>query len=129
MVLLFSLEDTIQKNALITPWSIVHLLTGYLFSVYGINVFKFSFNKAFLIGLILHTIYEIKDLSCYFINCDNKSQWHNNSWINSIKDTIFFIIGFFLILKINIHNNFTIFVFTLLFFVIVIMFIFYSLEF
>ena len=129
MVLLFSLEDTIKKNALITPWSVVHLLTGYLFSLYGINVLNISFNSAFWIGLLLHTLYEIKDLSCYFLNCSEENTWHNNSFINSIKDTIFFIIGFYLIKIINIRSGSYIIGLTLLYLIIIIIFIFYTLEF
>jgi hypothetical protein len=128
MVLLFGLNDTIQKNALITPWSIIHFLGGYMFSVYGIHVFKISIMKSFWIGFILHTIYEIKDLSCYFLNCHDKSLWNNNSWINSIMDTIFFIVGFFLILIIDANNFNYIIIFTLIYLAIIILFIFHTLE-
>lgn len=129
MVLLFSMEDTIKKNSLITPWTKVHFLTGYLFSLYGINILNISFNNAFWIGLLLHTLYEIKDLSCYFLNCSEENTWHNNSFINSISDTIFYIIGFCLIKIINIKSVSYIVGLTFVYLIIVVLFILYSLEF
>ena len=94
--------------------------------------FNASFKTTFIILLILHTIYEIQDLKCYFLkktniktDCD-KLEWSNNSLYNSIFDTIFFIFGILLVLEINTKNNCYLIILTILYFTILNFFLFYE---
>lgn len=130
--LLLSASDTIDSNSFITPWTFIHFLTGYISAIGIMKCFNASFKKTLIILLILHTIYEIKDLKCYFskklntkTNCD-KLEWSNNSLYNSIFDTIFFIFGILLVLEINTENNCYLIILTILYFMILNFFLFYE---
>lgn len=130
--LLLSASDTIDSNSFITPWTFIHFLTGYISAIGIMKCFNASFKKTLIILLILHTIYEIKDLKCYFskksntkINCD-KLEWSNNSLYNSIFDTIFFIFGILLVLEINTENKCYLIILTILYFTILNFFLFYK---
>lgn len=130
--LLVSASDTIDSNSFITPWTFIHFLTGYISAIGIMKCFNASFKTTFIILLILHTIYEIQDLKCYFLkktniktDCD-KLEWSNNSLYNSIFDTIFFIFGILLVLEINTKNNCYLIILTILYFTILNFFLFYE---
>jgi len=89
--------DTVQSNTMITPWFLMHLISGIIAS-------KILPNK--LYGIVLHTIYEINDVyKGLRANCI-KGEWSNNSVVNSIGDTIGFIIGQYIgeTMKINLYR-------------------------
>ena len=93
---LFNFNDTYKTQSFITPWSFMHLLSGALIYFYiKIIVPNINILNVFLIMIILHTLYEIKDLFYYFKFIKNPSEWNNNSLLNSCGDTIFAIIGFY----------------------------------
>ena len=61
------LVDTIPKPSLITPWSFTHVLAGGLIYLYLKFFFKnISIPTAFIVMIVIHTLYEIKDLFSYF---------------------------------------------------------------
>ena len=91
----YAISDTIKNQAFITPWALIHFLSG------GIAFFtimylypNISMINALLLWFILHTIYEIKDLMPFLKKKKYPSEWEDNSVINSIGDTLFSIIGF-----------------------------------
>lgn len=87
--------DTRERPAIITDWGLIHLLAGALIYLYTKYIYKnISITNAFIIFIIIHTIYELKDLKYYLTN--DCGYWNNNSVINSIGDTIFAMVGFFL---------------------------------
>lgn len=94
-------NDYINMPALLTPFTFVHFYAGFVGFVL-IKYFypKLSFQNTFLIFIILHTIYEIKDLLCYndwiCSNIFNSCSDLDNSIVNSIGDTIASIIGLFI---------------------------------
>ena len=88
----YSLHDSIEHNYFITPWSFIHLLYGGL-SILILKEFKINFLNSFIILLIAHTIWEIKDLYPYFMKINNVASERDNSLLNSIGDTLFWIIG------------------------------------
>ena len=115
----FSISDNVENSSLITPWSLIHLLFGLLLYLYLTYFFNTSTEKAFLILLIIHTIYEIKDLMYYFNIHEKDGYWANNSLINSIGDTVFAIIGFGIGMQIEEINLNLIVYLTLLYFTLI----------
>lgn len=102
-------------NIFTTPWSIAHFISGYMTQACGIN---------YLYGLVIHTIYEYVNYTNYTI----KNKWSGNwvgfrqdSLINTIGDTFYFLLG--MILAKN-YNNIYLFIFIFLIGVI-----FFSLHF
>lgn len=89
-------------NIFITPWSIAHFISGYIFLLLGFNYFW---------GLVIHSIYEYINLT----NDSVKKKWkklydgfRTDSFFNSIGDTIFFLLGMYLAKHYN--NNFLFFI-------------------
>lgn len=95
----FGNNNSIENPTLLTPFSLVHLLSGItLFILLSL----FTKNKlVIIIGVfIIHTIYEFKDYYTTYINKirfekDNylSEFFIDNTFINSIGDTIACIIG------------------------------------
>ena len=112
MVYIFSNDDTVKKNSLLCPWSLVHFIYGslmYLFLKYILKI-KSVYNS-FVIMIIIHTIYEIKDLK-YYLEKNVKLNWaNNNSIINSIADTILAILGFYFMIYYETKYNILYFIF------------------
>jgi hypothetical protein len=98
-------------NILITPFSITHFGFGYMTQAFGIN---------YLYGFILHTIYECVSHSDYVVKKWNEGWkgFKKDSFLNSVGDTIVFMIGMFIAKN---YNNIYLFIFIFL-----IVFIFYS---
>ena len=116
---ILSLSDTRQNVGIITPWSLIHYLAG----LNGYFLFKKLNLKdlyVYIILITLHTLYELKDfLLSYYLNLN--SEWGNNSFINSVTDTIFFLLGIITAKKIE-YNE----LIPLISFVIYVYFIFNS---
>lgn len=77
--------DSPEEPAIFTPFSLIHFLSGMY--AYLVLRFIFPYSKTwilFLIWLVLHTLYETKDV---FLTS-------SNSFINSIGDTIAALAGF-----------------------------------
>ena len=55
--------------------------------------------------IIIHTLYEYKDYHYAYSNKKKISYWMNNSFINSIGDTIACIFGLLLLYMCNIKND------------------------
>ena len=107
-----SLEDKIKgDHAFITPWSFIHLLSGMSLFFFG-NILKRYFDltfSTFYFVLIIHTIYEIKDMSGYFINIEEETLFlSNNSFFNSVGDTVACILGYYICLWYFNDNNYQI---------------------
>jgi hypothetical protein len=97
--------DYLEKPTCFDLYSILHLLVG-IFITYVLLIY-YQFNEVYYIrilciGFMLHTLYEIKDyIRAYIIPPSHnlsRNDWANNSLLNSIGDTIAFIIGFFIIM-------------------------------
>ena len=109
---LFSETDSMKTPSLFSMCSFSHFFWGFVFFIIMkyYNA-KLSFNLILILFFVIHTIYEIKDTLCYFgINLFNNkkidSYFMNNSYLNSIGDTIFGLLGVYiasLYLK-NKHN-------------------------
>ena len=122
------LVDTIQKPSLITPWSFVHFLAGGLIYLYLKFFFKnISITTAFIVMIVIHTLYEIKDLFLYF-KITKKTQWNDNSLTNSIGDTLCAIIGFFIATQVHEVNLPLLLVFTLIYISTAILLFIYKLD-
>ena len=103
---LFGLDDSIESSAVITPWSLIHVLSGYVIYVIAKRYIPgISFKEIIILCFVIHTLYEVKDLVCYnddlFFALHGKKLidtashfWdHSNSLANSIGDTVFAFIG------------------------------------
>lgn len=76
-------HDTVKRPACVTPWSFIHFIWGVAFTQ--------SLGLSKSTGLLLHTVYEIKDI--ILSNSEKLDISIDNSFTNSIFDTIFFMIG------------------------------------
>jgi len=87
----FQIDNINHKSKIfITPWTIAHLIYGYVFYLLGFN---------YLWGFIIHSLYE-------YITYTNKTvqnKWKHvydgfkkDSLFNTLGDTIFFMLGMFL---------------------------------
>lgn len=81
-MILFQNYDSEKEPAFVTPWTMIHILTGILF---GHFTKILGFKPAFLWYLVLHTLYEIKDIWM---------EQEDNSFLNCLGDQIFGILGF-----------------------------------
>ena len=79
-----------ELNIFITPWTIAHFISGYIFYLLGFN---------YLWGFIIHGLYEYVTLT----NKTVQEKWKHlydgfkkDSYFNTIGDTIFFMLGMFL---------------------------------
>ena len=97
-------NNYISNIVFFTPWSLIHFITGCIFSFWNIS---------YIIGFIIHTIYELYNLS----SSNAKKKWRNyhlyflgDSYENSIGDTIVFLLGMYFIK--NFYNPY-IFIFLL----------------
>ena len=91
------LEDSVHSNnSFITPWSFIHFLSGgsiYKFIHFINTKFHLKINE-FQFMIIIHTIYEIKDFyKTYFLK--DRSYWGDNTFFNSVGDTICAIVGYY----------------------------------
>ena len=95
-------EDTVKDPVLLTPFSIIHMISGFIIQRYLKENTKLSLKQRYITTLILHSIYEYKDYYKSYINVDNECQqkikpdycrWSDNSFINTIGDTISCLIG------------------------------------
>lgn len=98
-------RDNLNNNACITPWSIIHFLSGIMLIILNILVFKINtFWKIFIIYNLLHLIYEIKDYcmtnyqgmrNYVKININESlAKWSiTNSVVNCYCDQIIFCCG------------------------------------
>ena len=101
---IFGVSDSKKDVTLITPWSFIHAYSGFMFYLTLKYLYpEFSLLKIFILLIIVHTIYEIKDLLSYFNIKVSSEKWSDNSYMNSIFDTIFALIGFFVAYYVN--NN------------------------
>ena len=100
---IFDLKDKISSCSYFTPWSFIHFLSGTILKLILNYYFSESKNNIY-IGLFIHTIYEAKDLILTYI-FKNKNE---NTFGNSIGDTISFIFGFYFgkVINNNIKNIF-----------------------
>jgi hypothetical protein len=97
-ILFISRKDSREKPALFTPWSISHFFSGIVLFLF-FNIFT-DIKNSIILTLIIHTIYEIKDYYyCYIINT------FNNSFTNSIGDTICCILGIYFVIILKKNNK------------------------
>ena len=103
---IFGISDSKKDVTLITPWSFIHAYSGFMFYLTLKYIYPdLSLLKIFILWIIVHTIYEIKDLLSYFNIRVSNIRWSDNSYMNSIFDTIFAIIGFFIAYYINNYSK------------------------
>lgn len=99
--------DTYNKPKIIDIYFYNHIIPGIFAYILFHKILKYSLQKSFIVWIIIHTLYEIKDYYYTYIkkydirpNRVNKLNgfFHSdNSFINSIGDTIAAIIGFYML--------------------------------
>lgn len=107
---IISMFDSINDPSIITPWTFIHYLAGLtLFFIFNLFIEEDLVN--IIIINIIHLCYELKDYYYTYIKSSGNSFIYyfsiNNTVINSIGDTIFFLIGIFtaIYLKYNKYVN------------------------
>lgn len=143
--------DNINDPSLITPWIIIHYIAGlFLFFIFDLFIKEELLN--FIIINIIHLNYELKDYYyTYFKLYDSSFMYYfssQNTLINSIGDTILFLMGiytaFYLKYNKNINKNLDIckkkyklkldnkyifiIVFGIIYFIISYLFIYYDID-
>lgn len=110
--MLVGASDTREKPVLFTPWSVVHFLSGMLFTAL-FSLFIKNKKLVVVITNILHILYELFDFLGTYVSWfkpfhdsiyeiakipDNTYLW-SNSVLNSVGDLISFALGQLLVLK------------------------------
>lgn len=92
-------NDSVNNPTFITPWSFIHLFSGFV-GILSINYFNIDDYIGIILLIIIHTFYEAKDFYFSYLYKGPKtsiSEWSSNcSLFNSLGDTLFFIIGVYL---------------------------------
>lgn len=91
-------KDTLEFPCLIDIHSLRHLLSGCAGYIISTKYLGLTSNKGFIIYNILHLAYEFKDWYYTYISESHKKPpktWEPRSYINSITDIFFGIIGYF----------------------------------
>ncbi len=86
---IFSLRDTQKRPGFMTPWSIIHFLSGVIAGLL-VRHLNLDFFWSLVIYILMNLIYEAKDV--WFTN-------GTNSWQNTIVDIIVGILGFLWVTK------------------------------
>lgn len=143
--------DNINEPVIITPWTINHYIIGLLlFFIFDLFVREELLN--FIIINIIHLCYELKDYYYTYYKSYNSSFIYyfssKNTLINSIGDTILFLLGiytaYYLKYNKNINKNLEeckkkyklkldnkyifIIVFGIIYFIISCLFIYYNID-
>jgi len=92
MKLISITQDTRNNPVLITPFSLVHFLSGVAAYLIIVDYFKINLKNGFLVWFIIHGLYEVKD--CYKTYYSNKEGDQVNSCYNSVADHVFGMLGF-----------------------------------
>tara|TARA_B100000927_G_C16381295_1_gene435544 strand:- start:119 stop:553 length:435 start_codon:yes stop_codon:yes gene_type:complete len=90
-------EDTLQFPSLIDIHSLRHLFSGCAGYIISTKYLGLTSIKGFIIYNILHIMYEIKDFYYTYIAESHKKppkSWEPRSYINSISDIFFGVIGY-----------------------------------
>lgn len=87
-------DDSVKNPCMITPFFLLHIVGGYWLASVIKTLFP-SVKNVLLWVIILHTLYEIKDYYVSYILKYN-TIYTNNSWWNSIGDTIAAVIGYYI---------------------------------
>jgi hypothetical protein len=92
-------KDTVKTPCLFSFWSIHHFLTGgFLYCILAYYFKKISKTIIIFIVLLIHSIYEFKDM-LFYLGVIEDSHWSNNSPLNTFGDTICCLIGSLLVMK------------------------------
>jgi len=90
-MLLVDKDDNLQKQALFTPWSLVHFTSGWIGYIILKTLRPDCDNiRLAIIWLLIHTVYEMKDYTNTYVMNISKA----NTFINSVGDTISTMAGF-----------------------------------
>ena len=104
--------DTTDNPIFHDQYTFVHFMDGLFFYLLITHFFNLGFVKGFILWFILHLIYELKDLYFSYIKPVPPNEIilygliSNNSWQNTISDTIYSSLGFILghLILINFKN-------------------------
>ncbi len=121
------LGDTVKCPCLFTPFSFIHFITGAGFYIYIKYFFKnISLINSFFIMLGFHTLYEIRDLLYYFGYKRKRTIWEDNSFVNTLADTLCSIFGFLLLINIKTVTKSIFCKFTIIYLIILVLFLIVS---
>lgn len=90
---LFSLSDDKINNSLVTPYSLIHFLTGFLAYFITTITLKMDVVSGGIIWFIVHGLYEIGDYHKSYTLQQN-DYWGSSSSVNSVLDQFIAMLGF-----------------------------------
>lgn len=96
----FDYGDSVPDSCLLSPWSLMHFNVGIVSTQFLKIYTNLTIKENLLLGLLFHTFYEIKDI---VKSCNSKSKdklkWGNDSLLNSLGDTLCFMLGQYIVIK------------------------------
>ena len=127
MIKIYTETDSLKTPALLTSWSLVHLLSGsatmviinYLFDRYNLDTDNLIILNL-IISNIIHASFELNDFNTTYITRDRIKQ---NSIINIIGDTIVFNIGFWIA---NVTSKEYRFIYPVLYLLVLLLFVYFG---
>jgi len=96
MTLFIGNNDTTNNPTLFTPWTIVHIASSS--SLYAFLTMFINHKYSVYITIFLHSLYELTDYYYSYINIK-----FEDSWLNSIGDTLGCFVGIYLSYKLKIN--------------------------
>lgn len=101
---IFSLSDDKVNNSLVTPFSVIHFLGGFLAYFVTTIILKMDVVTAGIIVFILHGFYELGDYNKSY-NLQHNDYWGSCSVMNSISDQSIAMLGFITAYLLGIQLN------------------------
>lgn len=87
---MWAFSENVKSPAFITPWSLIHILSGMLFYSWMSLLFPYiSIYALVIMWLLIHTVYEFKDWYVSYVQGKG-----NNSLWNSLGDELCGMLGF-----------------------------------
>lgn len=89
----FGSSDSRENPAVVTPWHIMHFVSGIAWVSAAQNILNYSKERSIATGSFLHVCYELQDSLASYTDMFYPQALTDNSFINSLSDQLTFEVG------------------------------------